>query len=194
MKFTEIDGLRYEVRCCDDCPFFNDGAGFEYLHTCQHPAWDRKEYMTISEFKTHEMHDKLCPLRDSKPGEGGVIDPTEAGVGDPCGIEIFLGPLDSEKEIVIPEHIAEVLSSLKVENEKPRRTMVMDDEQKVATIECEVMEKALTHICNLFEELEQAIEHSEPIKQGIYLERLRNAILSEREEMVRRQVDLEVPE
>lgn len=77
MKFTEIDGLRYEVRCCDDCPFFNDGAGFEYLHTCQHPAWDRKEYMTISEFKTHEMHDKLCPLRDSKPGEGGVIDPIE---------------------------------------------------------------------------------------------------------------------
>ena len=183
MRFTEIDGLRYEVRCCDDCPFFNDGAGFEYLHTCQHPAWDRKEYMTISEFKTHEMHDKLCPLRE-KPelAEGGVV--------DPCGIEMFfLSPLDSEKEIVIPEHIMEALGVLKVENEKPRRTMVMNDEQKVAMIECEVMEKALTYICNLFEELEQAIEHYEPIKQGIYLERLRNAILSEREEMVRRQVD-----
>ena len=73
MRFIEIDGIWYAVRCCDDCPFFNNGAGFEYLHTCQHPAWDRKEYMTISEFKTHEMHDKLCPLRDSKPGEGGVI-------------------------------------------------------------------------------------------------------------------------
>lgn len=101
----------------------------------------------------------------------------------------FLGPLDSEKEIVIPEHIMEALGVLKVENKKPRRSMVMDDEQKVAMIECEVMEKALTYICNLFEELEQAIEHYEPIKQGIYLERLRNAILSEREEMVRRQVD-----
>ena len=100
MRFTEIDGLWYEVRCCDDCPFFNDGAGFEYLHTCQHPAWDRKEYMTISEFKTHEMHDKLCPLRDSKPGEGGVIDPTEAGVvfPDPPGG-------NEEKEIVIPEWV-----------------------------------------------------------------------------------------
>ena len=98
MKFTEIDGLWYEVRCCDDCPFFNDGAGFEYLHTCQHPAWDRKEYMTISEFKTHEMHDKLCPLGDSKPGEDEVIDPTEAGV-------VFLDPPGSneEKVIVTPE-------------------------------------------------------------------------------------------
>lgn len=182
MKFTEIDGLRYAVRCCDDCPFFNNGAGFEYLHTCQHPAWDRKEYMTISEFKTHEMYDELCPLRDSKLAEGGVT--------DPCGTEmVFFGPLDSEREIVIPEHISEALGSLKMENEKPRRTMIMDDEQKIAMIECEVMEKALTYICNLFEELEQAIEHSEPIKQGIYLERLRNAILSEREEMVRRQVE-----
>lgn len=60
---------------------------------------------------------------------------------------------------------------------------------KVATIECEVMERALTYIYNLFDELEQAILNSEPIKQGIYLERLRNAILSQREEMVRRQVE-----
>ena len=190
MKFTEIDGLRYEVRCCDDCPFFNNGAGFEYMHTCQHPAWDRKEYMTISEFKTHEMHDKLCPLRDSKPGEGGVIDPTEAGVVDPCGIEMFfLSPLDCEKEIVIPEHIMEVLSSLKVENEKPRRTMVMDDEQKVATIECEAMEKALAYMSELIGKVETAIENSEPIMQGIYLERLKHAIMTEYNDMIRRQVE-----
>ena len=182
MKFTEIDGLRYAVRCCDDCPFFNNGAGFEYLHTCQHPAWDRKEHMTISEFKTHEMYDELCPLGDSKLAEGGVT--------DPCGTEmVFFGPLDSEKEIVISEHILEALGSLKMEHEKPRRTRVMDDEQKVATIECEAMEKALAYMSELIGNIETTIENSEPIKQGIYLERLRNAILSEREEMVRRQVE-----
>lgn len=98
MRYTEIDGLRYAVRGCDDCPFFNNGAGFEYLHTCQHPAWDRKKYMTISEFKTHEMCDKLCPLGNFKPGEGGVIDPSKAG-------DVYLDPPGSneEKEIVIPE-------------------------------------------------------------------------------------------
>ena len=90
MRYTEIDGLWYAVRGCDDCPFFNNGAGFEYLHTCQHPAWNRKEYMTISEFKTHEMCDKLCPLGNFKPGEGEVIDPPGS---------------NEEKEIVIPEWV-----------------------------------------------------------------------------------------
>lgn len=182
MKFTEIDGLRYEVRCCDDCPFFNDGAGFEYLHTCQHPAWDRKEYMTISEFKTHEMHDELCPLGDSKLAEGGAT--------DPYGTEmVFFGPLDSEREIVIPEHISEALGSLKMENEKPRRTRVMDDEQKIAMIECEAMEKALAYMSELIGKVETAIENSEPIMQGIYLERLKHAIMTEHNDMIRRQVE-----
>lgn len=180
MKFIEIDGLRYEVRCCDDCPFFNNGASFEYWHTCQHPAWDRMEYMTISEFKTHEMHDKLCPLRDSKPGEGGVIDPTEAGV-------VSLGPLNNEKEIVIPEHIMEVLGSLKVENEKPRRTMVMDDEQKVAMIECEVMERTLSDMADLAEDIELAMETGELVMQGIFMERLKNWINACHNDMIRRQ-------
>lgn len=188
MRFTEIDGLRYAVRCCDDCPFFNDGAGFEYMPTCQHPAWDRKEYMTIGEFTTHEMCDKLCPLRDSKPGEGGVIDPTEAGVVDPCGIEMFfLSPLDNEKEIVIPEHIMEVLGSLKAENEKPRRTMVMDDEQKVAMIECEVMEKTLSDMADLAENIEIAVENGELVMQGIFMERLKNRINLCHNDMIRRQ-------
>lgn len=174
MRFIEIDGKRYDVAGCRDCPMFVNRMD-EGL--CAYPGHKRLFEVPGTGCKSD------CPLRERPElAEGGVV--------DPCGIEMFfLSPLDSEKEIVIPEHILEVLGSLKVENEKPRRTMVMDDEQKVATIECEAMEKALTHICNLFEELEQAIEHYEPIKQGIYLERLRNAILSEREEMVRRQVD-----
>ena len=174
MRFIEIDGKRYDVAGCRDCPMFVNRMD-EGL--CAYPGHKRLFEVPRTGCKSY------CPLRERPElAEGGVV--------DPCGTEMFfLGPLDSEKEIVIPEHIMEVLGSLKVENEKPRRTMVMDDEQKVAMIECEVMEKALTYICNLFEELEQAIEHSELIKQGIYLERLRNAILSEREEMVRRQVD-----
>ena len=180
MRFTEIDGLWYAVRCCDDCPFFNDGAGFEYLHTCQHPAWDRKEHMTISEFKTNEMYDELCPLGDSKMAEGGVV--------DPCGTEMFfLSPLDSEKEIVIPEHILEVLGSLKVEDEKPRRMMVMDDEQKVAMIECEVMEKTLSDMANLAENIEIAAENGELVMQGIFMERLKNRINACHNDMIRRQ-------
>ena len=183
MRFIEIDGKRHDVPCCYSCPCYDNGDD-GWGCRCKHPDGDGVSAEHGGGWwRGEENFGPNCPLRE-KPelAEGGVV--------DPCGIEMFfLSPLDSEKEIVIPEHIMEVLGSLKVENEKPRRTMVMDDEQRVAMIECEVMEKALTYICNLFEELEQAIEHSEPIKQGIYLERLRNAILSQREEMVRRQVD-----
>lgn len=172
MKFTEIDGKRYDVAGCRDCPMFVNRMD-EGL--CAYPGHKRLFEIPRTGCKSD------CPLRE-KPelAEGGVV--------EPCGIEMFfLDPLDCEKEIVIPEHIMEVLSSLKVENEKPRRTMVMDDEQKVATIECEVMEKALAYMSELIGNVETAIENSEPIMQGIYLERLKHAIMTEYNDMIRRQ-------
>ena len=66
MRFMNLDGVRYEVPCCDKCPFFNDGAGYEYAHFCQHPQsphktpWD----MEIPESETHLRCDLNCPLKE----------------------------------------------------------------------------------------------------------------------------------
>ena len=172
MRFIEIDGKRYDVAGCRDCPMFVNRMD-EGL--CAYPGHKRLFEVPGTGCKSD------CPLRERPElAEGGVV--------DPCGIEMFfLSPLDSEKEIVIPEHILEVLGSLKVENEKPRRTMVMDDEQRVAMIECEVMEKTLSDMADLAENIEIAVENGELVMQGIFMERLKNRINACHNDMIRRQ-------
>lgn len=185
MRYIEIDGRRYDVPCCYNCPCY-DEEDSRYWECCKHPDGDGISAIGGGiwyDDKSDKRYGPECPLRE-KP------EPVEGGVVDPCGIEmVFLGPLDNGKEIVIPEHILEVLGSLKVEHERPRRTRVMDDEQKVATIECEAMEKALAYMSELIGKIETAIENSEPIMQGIYLERLKHAIMTEYNDMIRRQVE-----
>ena len=73
MKYTEIDGQRYEVQCCRDCPFYNNGE-FKmglYHSDCKHPL--RAERVE-SEFFKGQLYlkgvdtDRIeCPLR--KVGE-----------------------------------------------------------------------------------------------------------------------------
>ena len=41
MKYIEIDGVRYDVVSCFDCPFYNDGE-FKmglYHSDCKHPSY-----------------------------------------------------------------------------------------------------------------------------------------------------------
>ena len=66
MRYMELDGVRYEVACCEKCPFFNDGAGYEYLHFCQHPKspYEACLCMEIPEAETHLRCDRNCPLRE----------------------------------------------------------------------------------------------------------------------------------
>lgn len=180
MKFIEIDGKRHDVPCCYTCPCYDNGDD-GWGCRCKHPDGDRVSAEHGGGWwRDEENFGPNCPLRE-KP------ELADGGVADPCGIEIFLGPLDSEKEIVIPEHIAEVLGSLKVENEKPRRTMVMDDEQKTAMIECEVMEKTLSDMADLAENIEIAVENGELVMQRIFMERLKNRINVCHNNMIRRQ-------
>lgn len=60
MRFTEIDGKRYDVECCRKCPFFemeftDDG----FISDCRHPEGGRpKVWFPSSEYG------KNCPLRE----------------------------------------------------------------------------------------------------------------------------------
>lgn len=60
MKFTEIDGKMYDIKCCTRCPFFYNGA----YHDCNHPERDVKKRMSIGLFETNKRCDAGCPLRD----------------------------------------------------------------------------------------------------------------------------------
>lgn len=65
MRYMELDGVRYGIPCCESCPFFNDGAGYEYTHRCQHPQWPRDSHpcMEIGEFEAGRRCDRSCPLK-----------------------------------------------------------------------------------------------------------------------------------
>ena len=60
MKFTEIDGKMYDIKCCTMCPFFYNGA----YRDCNHPERDVKKRMSIGLFETNKRCDAGCPLRD----------------------------------------------------------------------------------------------------------------------------------
>lgn len=97
MRFIEIDGKRHDVPCCHSCPCYDngdDGWGCK----CKHPDGDGVSAEHGGGWwRDEENFGPNCPLRE-KP------EPVEGGVVYPCGVEtVFFGPLDSEKEIVIPE-------------------------------------------------------------------------------------------
>lgn len=55
MKFIEIDGERYRVERCWDCPCYDDGDS-GYGHHCQHPK--------VGLDKFDVWYDMGCPLRE----------------------------------------------------------------------------------------------------------------------------------
>ena len=67
MKYTEIDGKRYEIKKCEDCPFMDNGDSGYCAH-CNHPAkkdYIDLEYISYTSYKNPEgMIHKDCPLRD----------------------------------------------------------------------------------------------------------------------------------
>lgn len=60
MKYIEIDGERYNVPCCYDCPCFD-----EYTTHCQHPKNSNGDlergYM---EWEIYEVYVEGCPLKE----------------------------------------------------------------------------------------------------------------------------------
>lgn len=73
MKYTEIDGVRYDVVSCADCPFYNNGEFKMGLHhsECKHPLIAKRveSEFFIGHFylKGVDTDDIVCPLR--KVGE-----------------------------------------------------------------------------------------------------------------------------
>ena len=70
MKYTEIDGQRYEVQCCRDCPFYNNGE-FKmglYHSECKHPRIAKRVESAFFNgqfyLKGVNTHDIVCPLRE----------------------------------------------------------------------------------------------------------------------------------
>lgn len=63
-RFVEIDGTRFVINCCEECPFFNDGAGYEYAHFCQNPFGTGDIRMELKQSETHKRCDRECPLRE----------------------------------------------------------------------------------------------------------------------------------
>lgn len=62
MRFVEIDGERYEMNYCTECPFLNDGAG-EFREYCQHPKRTGDYYIRLV---WDEDTPDWCPLREVK--------------------------------------------------------------------------------------------------------------------------------
>lgn len=60
MRFVEIDGERYEMDNCTECPFLNDGAG-EFMEYCQHPKRTGDYYIRLT---WDEDTPDWCPLRE----------------------------------------------------------------------------------------------------------------------------------
>ena len=65
MRFTEIDGERYEIKKCEDCPFRDMGDDGWGAH-CTHPH-ARKDGGTWLEID-HDGITEGCPLRDVQEG------------------------------------------------------------------------------------------------------------------------------
>lgn len=42
MRYIEIDGERYNVSCCDDCPCYDGGLDVGCGDLCKHPLGDEK--------------------------------------------------------------------------------------------------------------------------------------------------------
>lgn len=60
MRFVEIDGERYEMDYCIECPFFNDGMG-EFREYCQHPKRTGDYHIYLA---WNEDTPDWCPLRE----------------------------------------------------------------------------------------------------------------------------------
>lgn len=46
MRYIEIDGERYNVSCCDDCPCYDGGLDAGCGDLCKHPLGDEKVAVT----------------------------------------------------------------------------------------------------------------------------------------------------
>ena len=61
MRYTEIDGKRYNVECCRNCPFFEMEFTDEgCIYDCRHPEGGRPAMFSKSEYG------RDCPLREVK--------------------------------------------------------------------------------------------------------------------------------
>ena len=70
MKYTEIDGVRYDVVSCADCPFYNNGE-FKmglYHSDCKHPSISEvwQGYTTTIHRSGVSVEEVVCPLREVK--------------------------------------------------------------------------------------------------------------------------------
>ena len=63
MKYVEIDGKRYDVECCRECPFFEIEYTDEgHISDCRHPEGGRPAWFSKREYG------KDCPLREVEIG------------------------------------------------------------------------------------------------------------------------------
>lgn len=65
MKYTEIDGKRYEIKDCGYCPFRDMGDDGWNAH-CTHPLVDQDPKVRLE--IDHDGIAKGCPLRDVQEG------------------------------------------------------------------------------------------------------------------------------
>lgn len=61
MKYTEIDGKRYEIKSCDECPFRNMGDD-GYGAYCTHPLVDNLAHDIMIGYGVIIAEE--CPLRE----------------------------------------------------------------------------------------------------------------------------------
>lgn len=76
MRFIEIDGERYDVPSCMECPCYSIGDG-GWGESCRHPKGDGVS-SGIGSDRGMDFGLK-CPLREKEEfAKGGLVDPVEA--------------------------------------------------------------------------------------------------------------------
>lgn len=133
----------------------------------------------------YDMMYDLCPGFD---GEFVTWDKDGMGAGDDLLVD-----LDGLTEAV-RAHGWDVVPIVTVHDGMAESVIEMesDDKPKVATIECEWMEKTLSEMADLANNAEIAVENGELVMQGIFMERLKNMIDACHNDMIGRRIEMEL--
>ena len=62
MRYTEIDGKKYKIEKCEDCPFFDEDGGVICPPVCRHPSFSKLTRLSMNVFYDGGFDEK-CPLR-----------------------------------------------------------------------------------------------------------------------------------
>lgn len=65
MRYVEIDGKKYDVSHCFECPCY-DGGDDGYGESCRHPEGDGNCAHCTGYIDQEEEYGPHCPLREAK--------------------------------------------------------------------------------------------------------------------------------